>query len=385
MVSGQDRRIGIIGASGAVGRVVTDVLAQTEGVTLVLGGRRPPSDMQAAAGKTARARIEAIAVDVLDAKALHRFVDGLSVVVNCAGPSYVIGDRIARAALAAGADYVDPGGYDRLARALQSLDRDVTERGLRFVFNAGLLPGISGVLPAFLASSCLDRVERLECVYVGTDKWSLASALDIIDSLGDFGVRRHAGYISDGVHVPMPFRKSLRSLDPGAGLARTTVALFHAEEIARLAAREAIPTVLVWGGNHGRRSGVVLALAKCLALHRWRWSRHLAARSLAWASTADARRQPAAFVILCDLEGLRNGKPVRVTGSMRFGDTYLATGRIAGLATGMLLAPDRVRPGVAMLHEAVEPAALLTALDGYGYERNASTGDVFGEDEHAIA
>ena len=100
-MSGQDHRIGIIGASGAVGRVVTNVLAQTEGVTLVLGGRHPLPDLQAAAGERGRARIETTAVDVLDAKALDRFANGLSVVVNCAGPSYMIGDRIARVALAA--------------------------------------------------------------------------------------------------------------------------------------------------------------------------------------------------------------------------------------------------------------------------------------------
>lgn len=380
------RRIGIIGASGAVGRVATEMLAGTDGATLVLAGRRmTPELAQLRDRRPAAARVETVTLDVLDARALARFADGLSLIVNCAGPSCAIGDRVARTALAVQADYLDPGGYDPLAHALQALHDESTAKGLRMVFNAGLFPGLSGVFAAFLTASFPDRIDRLECAYVGTDRWSLASALDIIDSLGDFGAERPAGYLCERTHKTVAFRKAVRRLDPGAGLPRTAVALIHCEEIARLAKAEDIPTVLVWGGNHGRMSGLVLAGAKLLALHRGRRRRMAAARALAWASGVDAHAQRPAFVILCTLDGMLDGKPTRVTGRMQVGDTYLATGRVAGLAAQMLLAPDRIAPGVAMLHEAVAPAPFLTALRAYGYDWSATETAMPAEGHHALA
>lgn len=380
------RRIGIIGASGAVGRVVTEMLAGTDDATLVLAGRRITPELVPLRDRLpAAARFETTTLDVLDARALARFADGLSLIVNCAGPSCVIGDRVARTALAAQADYLDPGGYDPLAHALQASHDQATARGLRLIFNAGLFPGLSGVFPAFLAASFPDGADRLECAYVGTDWWSPASALDIIDSLGDFGARRAAGYLCGRAHKAVPFHKAVRRLDPGAGLPRTLVGLIHAEEIVRLATAKGIPTALVWGGNHGRMSGLVLAGAKLLALHRGRRRRLGAARVLAWASATDARSQPPAFVILCTLDGVRDGRPTRVSGRMQVGDTYLATGRIAGLAAQMLLSPGRIAPGVAMLHEAVVPEAFLAALRPYGYDWSTTATTTSPESIHAFA
>ena len=59
--------------------------------------------------------LDAIKLDVEDSLALQAFCSGCRVIVNCAGPSCHIRDRVARAAFRAGADYVDPGGDEPLA------------------------------------------------------------------------------------------------------------------------------------------------------------------------------------------------------------------------------------------------------------------------------
>ncbi|MGW7482853.1 saccharopine dehydrogenase NADP-binding domain-containing protein [Nonomuraea muscovyensis] len=61
--------------------------------------------------------VEAMRVDVEDAGALAAFCAGCRIVVNCAGPSSRILDTVARAALAAGAAYVDVAG-DHIDRTL---------------------------------------------------------------------------------------------------------------------------------------------------------------------------------------------------------------------------------------------------------------------------
>jgi hypothetical protein len=57
-----------------------------------------------------RAVIRPLQVDLNDPAQLAAFCDGCRIVVNCAGPTYRILDTVARAAFAAGADYVDIGG-----------------------------------------------------------------------------------------------------------------------------------------------------------------------------------------------------------------------------------------------------------------------------------
>ncbi|WP_431928383.1 saccharopine dehydrogenase NADP-binding domain-containing protein [Nonomuraea jabiensis] len=135
--------IGVLGGYGAVGGTVARLLAGHPG--LRVGGRDG-----AAARRFVDAELgghgEAWQVDALDAAELARFCAGCRVVVNCAGPSYLLRDRVARAAFAAGADYVDAAG-DAAA-----FDRPTGTQGRTAVLSAGMLPGLTGLVPRHLAA-----------------------------------------------------------------------------------------------------------------------------------------------------------------------------------------------------------------------------------------
>ena len=358
------KRIGIIGAAGRVGQTVVQTLAGIKGIDLILAGRRLPDPN--AGGMTARCA-ESVQLDLYDDGALKRFLEGLDMVINCAGPSLAVGDRIAFAALLSGADYLDPGGYDPLAQSLEKLHNRAIDTNRTLLFNAGLLPGMSALLPAYLVGKYTDRPTRLECIYVGTDRWTPASAEDIIDSLGDFGVPRPPTYIDKGKPTSVKFSASLQRFDIGGDVGVVPTAMMYTEELARLAAECNIPTVLAWGANHGRASGLVLALSKFGGLHRGRRRRRLATGLLVWASRFDARNTNPDFIILCKLEGQRQGHSVSISARAAFGDTYLATGRIAGLTARMMATSDMIGPGVGMLHEMVEPETFMNELGQYGY------------------
>ncbi|MDQ2588963.1 saccharopine dehydrogenase NADP-binding domain-containing protein [Saccharothrix yanglingensis] len=148
--------IGVLGGSGAVGRVVVDRLAAA-GHPVRVGGR------DLARAEAVRGASEAVAVDLDDADALAAFCAGCAVVVNCAGPSYRVLDVVARVALAAGAGYVDAAGDAVALEALTAGAPDALGR-LPAVFSAGLMPGLSGLLPRLLAEA--GPIGRLD-VYVG--------------------------------------------------------------------------------------------------------------------------------------------------------------------------------------------------------------------------
>ena len=106
--------IGLIGASGAVGRHTAAALAEAGAGPLRLGARRPAAIRSGPWPEGS----ESVGVDALDPASLARFSAGCALVVNCAGPSYLLKDTVVRAALAAGADVVDVLGDDPVHESL---------------------------------------------------------------------------------------------------------------------------------------------------------------------------------------------------------------------------------------------------------------------------
>jgi short subunit dehydrogenase-like uncharacterized protein len=111
-------RVALYGATGHTGRLVAAAL-RPRVETLVLAGRD-------------RARLDALAASLPrdvrvavapahDAPALARAFEGCDVVVSCAGPFSTMGEPVVRAAIDAGADYLDSTGE-------QAFMRDIYER-----------------------------------------------------------------------------------------------------------------------------------------------------------------------------------------------------------------------------------------------------------------
>ncbi|MGA4987832.1 NAD(P)H-binding protein [Nonomuraea bangladeshensis] len=93
-------KVSVYGASGCAGRLVT-AEARRRGLDVVVSGRDASRLREVAEG----AEVRVAGVD--DAAALARAFDGCDVVVACAGPFSRIGDPVVRAAITAGAHYVD--------------------------------------------------------------------------------------------------------------------------------------------------------------------------------------------------------------------------------------------------------------------------------------
>ncbi|MDI3419576.1 saccharopine dehydrogenase NADP-binding domain-containing protein [Streptomyces luteolus] len=167
--------VGVLGGSGVVGRAAVRTLRELGVRSLRLGARRPP-------GVTADG-VESVAVDLDDEDGLAAFCRDCRTVLNCAGPSYLVRGRVAIAALAAGADYVDVAGDDPAHADLRGLDLAATRR--RAVLSAGMLPGLSGLLPRRLARHRALADARLAVWTGGLERCSRTVAADLMLSLGD--------------------------------------------------------------------------------------------------------------------------------------------------------------------------------------------------------
>ncbi|SFI59469.1 Saccharopine dehydrogenase NADP binding domain-containing protein [Streptosporangium canum] len=417
--------IAVLGCYGAVGGSVVRRLREAGAGPLRLGGRDldrvraligtgagGPAGAEAATGGAvtgtavpdvggmeARAGAdEAVAVDLRDAAALAAFCEGCHVVVNCAGPSSRILDTVARAALAAGAHYVDVAGdaavRDRLAAAGlpagSTVHRGSTGQGSAghgsvghgsdghgsagrsfdgqgsagrgragrddagrvVVLSAGMMPGLSALLPRHLAGQGFDRVDRLTAHVGGVDRFTPAAALDYVASL------------SDGYATPLAVWRGHQVI-PRASRPRRGVELPHfpgrvnaypylsaeAERLARSLGFAEVEWSSVFDGE--------LTLAALARLHDL--DADTAAGELVRTSRLEAFGRTPYFQMVFRMEGEAAGRPVTRTLVARAADSYELSAAVAVLAAGAVLR-GLVRPGLHDAADVLDAGAVFQAL-----------------------
>ncbi|GAA2068984.1 saccharopine dehydrogenase NADP-binding domain-containing protein [Streptomyces albiaxialis] len=187
---------GIVGAYGDVGSHAARALHRA-GARLRVGGRDARTAERFA--RSLGPGVEHRAVDFRDPAGADAFAAGLRTLVNCAGPSYAIGTRLAEAALRAEADYVDAAGDDALYARLDP--RTYARAGRTAVLSAGLRPGLTGLFPRAVvreAEPALGEVRGLT-VHTGVvDRFTEAAALDYLQGMADGLTRPLAAWREGG-------------------------------------------------------------------------------------------------------------------------------------------------------------------------------------------
>jgi lysine 6-dehydrogenase len=161
-------RVIALGGGGAMGAVGARMAARTPGVTeLVIADRDPASARTVAQGLAdAVARpgggpaVSTATIDVTDAAALRELIRGTDAVLNTTGPFFALGARVLRAAIDAGAHYLDICDDPEPTTELLALDAEARAAGVTAVVGAGASPGISNLLAA-LAAARLDGLVDL--------------------------------------------------------------------------------------------------------------------------------------------------------------------------------------------------------------------------------
>ena len=343
--------IGILGAYGAVGRAVVSSLRRQGGpLRLRLGGRG--ADSLAALG--CRPGEDLVAVDVLDPAALAAMCSGCRVVINCAGPAHALGDRVGRAALAACADNVDPSGSAVLLARLGA--RASGAPHWRGVLSAGMLPGLSGLLPRWLARG----IDLGACLtaHVGVlDHFSPGSAEDYLEGLDS---NEPLSAWQEGRRVPGVARRvegvDLPYFPPGL----TVHPYFNdeGEGLARDLGLERARFYNVLDGAHA--AGVLAGVAgRTLDPEQLRAK----ARDLAAAAELDLAGRKPYLIYLYQLDGASAGVACTRTLMARAASAAAVTAAVVTLSVEALLAGE-VIPGVHHASEVLDPDQAAQRLRG---------------------
>jgi hypothetical protein len=341
-------QIGVVGGYGAVGAAAVRALAAARAGSLRIGGR----DGDRALELAARHGAVGMAVDAIDVRSLERFCAGCDVVVNCAGPSCAIRDSVARAAADAGAAYVDAAGDDMLYDALAGAAR----RPRTAVVSAGMTPGLSALLPRFLAAH-LDRPRSLTAYAGGRDRFTRTAAVDYADALaGGYGTPNAAwdtalgvrGYLAPRIDERLPFF-------PRPVLAQPFLST-ETERVARRLRLEEARWYTVLDGDHVRA-----ALTRLRAE-----SSYAAGAALERASALDLVDAAPYQLFVLQVDGEDDGEPATRTLVARGTTASVLTGTVAAVATLAVLRGE-IPPGVARFGEDADPALARAVEDAGGF------------------
>jgi hypothetical protein len=341
-----DPRIAVLGGYGAVGATAVRRLGAYGYERLRIGGRNPA---RAQALCTGLNHAEAAHVDCEDPRSLKEFCADADVVVNCAGPSYRILDTVARAARAAGAHYVDAAGDVPAHRALIAHDGPAFA-GRTAVFSAGLMPGLTGLLPRLIA----EPGDWMDSYAGGAVRITPASAADILLAQGpDFGESLAAwsqGRVTSRALAPLRRVRLEEFPEPVDAMP------FLTTESTRLAARLRLGEVRCYSVYVSEAIPTALAMA---------WADDPAllrdhAAPLAEAAASDLHgRTP--YYVLAFRTHAAPAPPRSLT--LHTSDPYHLSGVVVALTTRTVLR-GQIGAGVHFAAEALEPRGIADALRG---------------------
>jgi hypothetical protein len=332
--------VGVIGAYGGVGRSAVRRLRAAGIGPLRVGGRRLEM-AELLVAEELGSEGEPVRVDVQCPQSLAAFCAGCSLVVSCAGPSHELLDTVARAAWCAGADVVETAGDV----AVQKLGRPGQGSGRRTaVVSAGLMPGLSGLLPRCLAAG-FDRPLRLTAYSGGVGRLTPASAADYLASLADgraSAAWQHGRRVSRAL---VSLRDVRLAPFPGRVTAHPFMS-FELERTARALGLDEAAWYNVFDGVH-----LAGALARVQTLEA-----EAAAEQLVLASELDLFGKTPYQLMVFQLEGEAGGVSACQTLLLRAHDGIALTGAVTALAALAVLGGE-VAPGVHYAAEALPPAA----------------------------
>ncbi|NEA43322.1 saccharopine dehydrogenase NADP-binding domain-containing protein [Streptomyces sp. SID11385] len=369
--------IGVLGASGAVGRAAVRELRALGHSGLRLGGRTA-SALCEVAGENPGGHDETVRADATAPDGLRAFTEGCDIVLNCVGPTYRLRATVASAALAAGAHCVDVAGDDPAAEDLLQGGVPALE-SRAVVLSAGALPGLSSLLPRWLAGQGLDGVTALTAYCGGLEPCSPTVAHDLMLSLSSGGADGAAygealAAVRGGRRAPRALRADEDTAHPEFP-GRVAVQPYLSGESERLAGDLGVER-LDWYNVHP--GPAVRALLNLLPgrLASGEDPDRLAERLILAADLDLAGRKPY-YVMDFALSGTASGAPASAGLTLRTASSYRLTAAVAALAVDAALR-DTVPAGVHFACDVLDPGAVVRHLRSRGAAGLRLTGTAAG-------
>ena len=361
----------VYGATGTTGTLVAEELTR-RGFELVLAGR-DRGRLAALAGRLGGLPVRQ--AQVHDAGGMAAAVEGAAVVVSCAGPFLVVGEPVLRAAIAAGAHYVDVAGEQAFLREMyEQYDSRARRAGVTAVPGLGFEVALGDWAAAraaamVRAAAAADPEEPIEEVAVGYAVSRFRPSAGTVQSAVATLGRPAVVWQEDRWERAAPGSRARTFAFPPPFGARDAVRVPAGEVVTvpRHVAARRVETFLAIGDGSplaryaARAAGVVGPLLPVLAASPL--GALLRSRVGAAPPPDPAERSESRFALVAEASHRFHRSRVSISG----GDLYGTTARIAAEGVAQLTAAGRPPPaGVLTPAELMDPAGALAELVGEG-------------------
>jgi short subunit dehydrogenase-like uncharacterized protein len=212
----------VYGATGYTGKLVAGEL-DSAGADYILSGRNPRKLAEVSASLPGRPPVSAVSLD--DPAGLRNLLSEAAAVIACAGPFYLHGEPILRAAVESGTHYLDTTGEQTYMRmAIESYGPRAADAGVAVVPAMGF-DYVPGDMIASLTAGDLDPVDTVKLAYrakMQPTHGTMLSALEMIKG-GDLHWR-------DGALRPAPQKVGRGRFDFGPPLGNVPMTRYPAGE-----------------------------------------------------------------------------------------------------------------------------------------------------------
>lgn len=200
MVAPPENRWLIYGATGFTGKLIAQEAAG-RGLRPVIAGRNP----SAVEALSAELELEARTFGIDSVASVAANLEGIDLVLNCAGPYAPMGDTVVRACISRGAHYLDICGEPEVLEQYLAHRDEAAASGSVIVPAVGYDVVPSDTLAKSLAERMPDAVD-LQLAFFGNGEGSAGSAKTVMGMMSDKCKVRRNGKIEK---VPLAYRRQL--------------------------------------------------------------------------------------------------------------------------------------------------------------------------------
>ncbi|MEB3163319.1 MAG: saccharopine dehydrogenase NADP-binding domain-containing protein [Prochlorothrix sp.] len=166
LLAGQGRlglpQVLILGGLGKIGRSIAEDLLAYTNAHLLLTRRCPPKPQEAAAWGS---RVRCVSLDLADLDRLSTLIQGVDLVIHCAGPFDYRDQRVLRTCIEHRVSYLDVSDNPRFVQEAMVLGERAASAGVTAVVSTGVFPGISNSMVR-LGVEALEQAEAVHLSYV---------------------------------------------------------------------------------------------------------------------------------------------------------------------------------------------------------------------------
>jgi len=353
----QSESIGIIGGYSTIGRIITDYLVRETGFHLLVAGRNARLPENRFENPE---RICSVRLDYRSEKELDAFCSECMLIINAAGPSLIIEDKIARKALEHNCHYVDIGGYNALYDKLKPYEEEIKSKGLCYVLGAGWMPGISGLLPLYAIQRALSESVEIKhvCLHYGAvEAWSYGSSYDLAASSK---ISKFSWYKKDGKEIINSMNCSRQVYFPEINRKKTCYPLFD-DQLEKCAKELKAESFITYAIMNDFRSTLAYLAVRTL----YKNNPEKAARCIQRDSLRLRQKEGSWGLLKCRIEGTCGGAPAFREAKLKVTDNFLPSALPSAVAARRIINGE-LSPGLDYLCYLTNPEAFLKELSNRG-------------------